>query len=320
MKYIFLWCLETKNMGSCIEFDMMCEYIYRGNLNNVIHIDEKNIHDFDLKDMIENQDYKMIILASIQILRKTNDFMRYIYQLPYIPKLKECIFIHMGDEGFDRPSDTDRNKLYSLFKGVVRFGNKDITKVSENIPVLPMGYISGMYGDGSILKSSQRKYIWAWLGSLKLDRRNMLETLSNTTQGEYFIRNSQNWKKAMHLSGPESKKIIRHSKFVPCSCGNAHVEGARYAEALESGAIPLIKKYKIGEVAELRFGFDDYYTLLFKNPHPLPSFYDWNEMKDFIDNISDTDLDILQNKCINWWVETKTFFGLELSNFIKSKY
>ena len=44
MKYVFLWLnQDTTCLGSCIEFEMIDEYITRGGFHDVIHIDNKNI-------------------------------------------------------------------------------------------------------------------------------------------------------------------------------------------------------------------------------------------------------------------------------------
>ena len=119
MKYVFLWLnIDTSSLGSCIEFEMIDEYITRGCLNDVIHIDNKNINNYDLRSLIENNNYRLVILATINTLRTLNSFFTEIKKLDYYPKFNQCILIHFGDEGFDRPCDSDRNKLYSLFKNI----------------------------------------------------------------------------------------------------------------------------------------------------------------------------------------------------------
>lgn len=319
MKYVFLWLnQDTTNLGSCIEFEMIDEYITRGGLNDVIHIDNKNINNYDLRSLIENNNYRLVILATINTLRTLNCFFTEIKKLDYYPKFNQCTLIHMGDEGFNTPCDSERNKLYTLFKNVIRFGNKDSNKYSKSIHVVPMGYISGMRRDDAPLTlASQRKYNWVWFGAIKLDRQHMINSLKLIEPCYYY--NSRTWGGSMNNIGNNTKKFLRIAKFVPCSCGNAHVEGARYAEALESGAIPLIKKYRKGELKALRTGFDDYYSLLFEDSsYPLPSFYEWEHMKSFIENISDDDLDILQKKCLDWWIKNKDYFGKKMCDVIRS--
>ena len=315
MSSIFLWLgIDTNKLSSCIEFSMMSEYIKYGNFSNIIHIDDNNIYNYDLKDLICNQKYKLVVLATINLLKNLNDFMKKISGLKYIPKLKECYFIHLGDEGFDRPNNNDREKLYSLFKNVIRFGNKDLNKHKNSVLVIPMGYISGMENDCDILISSKRQYKWCWLGTVKLDREMMLSTMSSVSP--HMIIKTRHWGKSMTNIGEKSKKILRNSIFVPCSCGNAHVEGARYAEALESGAIPLIKKYENGEVSKLRFGFGNYYEILFQEKHPLPVFDTWDEMKTFIESVDYNQINMLQHECIEWWRKIKIKFGKKLHKVI----
>lgn len=75
MKYVFLWLnIDTTRLGSCIELEMIDEYITRGCLNDVIHIDNKNINNYDLRSLIENNNYRLVILATINTLRTLNGF------------------------------------------------------------------------------------------------------------------------------------------------------------------------------------------------------------------------------------------------------
>ena len=181
MSAIFFWLnINTKSLGSCIELDMMKEYISFSKLNNVIHIDKNNIDSYNLEELIESKNYKFVLLATIRELISIKHFFKAIQKLSYIPKLSQSTFIHLGDEGFDRPSDNDREKLYSLFKNVIRFGNKDLEKHSNSILVVPMGYISGMNNTcNDLIKASNRKYKWGWLGQIKLDRKIMINNLCN---------------------------------------------------------------------------------------------------------------------------------------------
>ena len=102
MKYVFLWLnQDTTYLGSCIEFEMIDEYITRGGFHDVIHIDNKNINNYDLRSLIENNNYRLVILATINTLRTLNRFFTEIKKLDYYPKFDQCTLIHMGDEGFD---------------------------------------------------------------------------------------------------------------------------------------------------------------------------------------------------------------------------
>lgn len=315
MTVCIIWFCDSQNLSSCIEYDMVCEYFKKGGVDDIIHYDENTKID---SSTVKSPSNKVYIFASVQVCRTLVTFDEYVkrhFPLDVLPSFSSCTFIHAGDEGLCDPPVNEREILYSRFKNVVRFGNRANEHHSPSLTVVPMGYISGMGNtEVELLSSSKRTNIWCWFGSVKLDRLNMVRAIQVVKP--HVFHNSRGWGNSMKNIGENTKSVLRDSRFVPCTAGNCHVEGARWAEAIESGAIPLIKTYTTNECIRIRMplrnGFGNYYDTLFEESHPFPMFSYWRDMVTFMKTITDSEVDILQKNCMEFWDKMKVKFGRKL--------
>lgn len=157
---------------------------------------------------------------------------------------------------------------------------------TNNTLVIPLGYINGFYNRESKIKPiKDRKYYWSWVGFLKSDRYEMINTFWRIW-GNITICNA-------NIPTKEVFDIYSDSIFVPCGRGNFSLECFRNYEATISGAIPVV----VGSQEELD------YTYGFEEKPPWIYAHSWQEALGKCQEIqfNSDKLQEMQNENIAWW-------------------
>jgi len=187
--------------------------------------------------------------------------------LNYLKKFEEQKFdfylLHFSNENLNH--DTS---YYSKAKHVFRnYFDKNI--LEKNVTFIPLGIKSGFLNHHKSVETVGKKFDFSFIGQPKSDRYELLSVLEKLEKN--FIHKTNNWNCSTSLSQEECKSIYRETKFVPCPMGWVHPDSFRIMESLESGSIPVIKKYDGLNFTEFTFG---------KNP--LPVIDDWNSLNDLL--------------------------------------
>jgi len=174
----------------------------------------------------------------------------------------------------------------------------------ENVLTVPLGYKGGIKNrNKDYLRSDQKKYDFSFVGQLKNDRFNLVSEISKFDR--VFIHKTNKWDCPTSIGPVEMGEIYSSTLLVPCPMGNINIDSFRICEVLESGSIPIIKKYN---------GYD-YFEKIF-GEHPIPIVNDWNEITNVYDKILvNPDYEI--EKINNWYYDFKNKLRTTIYNKIK---
>jgi hypothetical protein len=167
----------------------------------------------------------------------------------------------------------------------------------KNITIVPLGFQTGFKNYSNNINLKCRKYSFAFIGQVKSDRKLLLKNLESVPNT--FIHITKQWNCPTALNTYETCNIYSNTYLIPCPKGWIHADTFRICEALECGAIPILKKY------------DSYsYEWLGEN-HPIPMLDDWDDIQKLSLNIPK-----LQKDCYEWYSQKKikTFFGSIIKN------
>lgn len=160
----------------------------------------------------------------------------------------------------------------------------------DNLEAIPLGYLNGYIRDTSLIKpSSDRRYMWSWVGRLKLDRAEML-TKFWAMWNNLVITNSD-------ITQAELYKIYSDSVFVPGGRGNSSLDCWRLCEATVAGAIPVV----VGSEEEI-----DHTFRFFDNLPPWVYAQDWDSAVRKCQEVqfNPDRLNEMQANNVNWWERT----------------
>lgn len=172
----------------------------------------------------------------------------------------------------------------------------------SNVLTLPLGYKTGIVNKNSNPKNLKDKsYDFCFIGQLKWDRFRLVDILKDKNS---YIHTISKWACPTSLSASKMQEIFELTKLIPCPMGNIMPETFRFYETLESGSIPVIKKYN----------GHDYYSSFYGN-HPIPVVDDWSELPSMLEKIILEGYDKKVIEVNNWYVETKK----QIRNLVYSK-
>ena len=143
----------------------------------------------------------------------------------------------------------------------------------KNVYFLPLGY-KAKFGliDEKPLKYSEREYDTNFIGQLKSDRFSLLGVINGVDNK--FIHVISGWNSTDSLSTGKMCEIYNKTLLIPCPMGNVNPDSFRICESLESGSIPVIKKYENYDYFDKIYG-----------ESPIPKVNDWGELPDLLDEI-----------------------------------
>lgn len=204
---------------------------------------------------------------------------------------------HISNEQLNHECD-----YYDLSKNVFR-NYYDYSINKKNVITLPLGYKGGFRNDSNvILTHEEKKYDVCFVGQLKNDRVELINEFSRFDKS--FIHTINKWDCPSSISAENLKKIYSETLIVPCPMGNVNFDSFRICEVLESGSIPIIRKYD---------GID-YFRRIFGN-HPIPEIEKWSQLSDIYKTImNDPNKKILEIN--NWYNDFKESLRNKLYNLI----
>lgn len=226
---------------------------------------------------------------------------------------KRAFLVDLADENYDF-----HPQIYCNFLGVFRCYWSGVFR-RERVHPIPLGIMHHRFGTArSFTKSSERQYIWSFLGQInKSSRPEIAKHLSRLEPHILFATDAtaslSTWNvldgQKRRLSQDRCRDILLDSVFVPAAMGNVNLECWRIYEALEAGAIPIVERRPTL----------DYFSEMW-GKHPIPTVSSWKEASRFIHEMmgSSTKLDRLQSECLEWWAHQQEQWAESIRAFIQN--
>jgi len=254
-------------------------------------------YDYITKDLFSLFDVEVFVLTDDYNLFIDNSLIVYSSDDRTLSKkiqnyLEECDskklkynLLHLSNEQLNHNCD-----YYSNAKVVFR-NYFDPSIKQKNVVVLPLGYKTG-FTNNNPKKLKDKKYDYCFIGQPKWDRFQLIDIIKKN--GNSYIHTINQWDSPQSLKSKEMQDILKLTKIVPCPMGNILPETFRFYETLESGSIPVIRRYN----------GSDYYSGFFKN-HPIPTVNDWNELPLVMDSLINNGYDSTCTNINNWYATIK---------------
>lgn len=206
---------------------------------------------------------------------------------------------HMGDETFNN----DINFYSSTWFNFRNYYNgMYMHQYQDSLEYAPLGKKNGLGNQNPItfLKSSERKYLCNFIGSLRANRKYALEQVSYK-RDDCFISSGKGWVSASEMNSVDVRHVYLNSKFTICPFGN-NEESLRFYESLEFGAIPIAESSKsmFGDFINDGVGSSS-------EPPPIVRVADWKNVDVMLRYYDERpeELDELQARMIAWWNDRK---------------
>jgi len=224
--------------------------------------------EIEVKLILDNLDVfieNCLIIYSCDTRELNKDFRDYFVN--YKNKGIKFNLFHISNEQLNHNCD-----YYDYAEVVIRnYYDPNINK--QNVLTVPLGYKGGIKNQNqNYLKFNQKKYDFCFIGQLKRDRHNLIKQISKFEK--VFIHFTDRWNCPTSISAKEMGEIYSSTLLVPCPMGNVNFDTFRICEVLESGSIPIVKKYN----------GDNYFEKIF-GENPIPIINDWDEIINVYDNI-----------------------------------
>jgi len=279
-KLNLVWMLDENFGSSGSSMEKIFEYDYI--INNLFSLFEKQIHCIKINEKKPHIENSLIIYSN-------NSYNLDDRLLNYFVELKnnniDFNIFHLSNESLNHNFN-----YYSLAKKVFRnYIYPNIT--NANVLTLPLGYKSGIKFLEPV-KERNKKYKFCFVGQPKNDRFELINVLNEHDNN--FIHLTKQWDCPTSLNTQEYQHKLSETLFVPCPAGNVHVDTFRLFEILETGSIPILKKYTNPE----------YYHLLLGN-HPLPVISNWSELKIVESKLLDYGYDKKCEEIRSWYLSYK---------------
>jgi hypothetical protein len=238
----------------------------------------------------------------------------------YFRYMKENSYVNFGSFLIGDETMTISTTYYNFTSFVFRmYYNKEFQKRFSNVHYLPLGPKAGLeYLNPSIMiRSSQRRILLNFVGSLRSNRAEALQSYQYK-RNESYIFSDTTWADAKtNLDIYYYKNVLRESIFTLCPWGN-NEETFRFFESLEYGAIPIFQKSrsKFGDYIFDGLGPDINGTV------PIVFIDEWSELDaklEFYDK-NRSELDVLQEKMVSWWLNKKNEFQIKVKNIIDESF
>ena len=240
------------------------------------HLDYSNVSNWEKLDNIND-------IISNNVFIFTSNLNDYSKILNMVKLLKPIVIIHLSDEWGNKECFQN---LYRHTKLLLRQHHHSNYNPNPSIKYMPLGYMNGMlesnYMDLQLKLPTERKYKWSFIGSIKKDRRDMINEMSSITPSY-----------SGKLDKTKMRDLYRDSIFVPNGRGNRKLDCFRLYEASLCGAIPIV----VGSKKEIEETFCQE-----ENP-PWLMFESWGEARrECLELLKDVDgLNELSKKHISWW-------------------
>ncbi len=220
-------------------------------------------------------------------------------------RCKNIVLVHLSDEWFSSGFG-----LYRHFDAVVRNFYTYLAD-SDGIFTIPEGYSVGTPVGQAVVPADRRRYAWSFVGEVKASRFEMVAALDGFEPQRFSKTSSISDVSGTKLTKAEYNAILAESVFSPCPMGNAILETWRLYESLEIGCIPITEK---------RRGMDYFHNLF--GPHPIPSFIDWSEARQYAEALHADIPSLLrkQSEIGEWWAAYKVKLRLQMRQAVATSY
>jgi GR25 family glycosyltransferase involved in LPS biosynthesis len=160
--------------------------------------------------------------------------------------------------------------------------------IRANVVHLPLGYLNGKGGNGTIQVASHRPLTWTFAGAA--DRNNRVEIIKNLVKRfpKNYVHLTPTWGTDKNMPADKYVGMLQDSQYIPCLDGFYNTESYRFYEALEQGAIPVVCKDKQMSYENILCG------------GPLLLLDDWST--DFTEGVN---VDEKQKELVYWWSSFK---------------
>jgi hypothetical protein len=256
--------------------------------------------EFEKIEIFDNKTYNTVLNDSVIIYSNNSDGVSEEF-ISYLKKYKENNYtfylFHLSNENLNH-----NYEYYELSNHVFRtyFDEKIIT---DKILFVPLGVKSGFLNKKSDFSLNQKDINFSFIGQPKSDRGELISILESLPNN--FIHKTNSWNCSTSISQNECINIYMKTKFVPCPMGWSNPDSYRIMESLESGSIPIIKKYDNLNYFEKVWGNS-----------PIPVVSEWEELINF-SNLSDKEYFDLYKRVFDWYPKFKENLSLNIKNIIK---
>ena len=148
-----------------------------------------------------------------------------------------------------------------------------------------------------------RVYDYSFAGQVTHKRREDCMKAATQMTPHGFLYHTAGF--AQGLPRQDYYDVMVHSKFVLCPSGPCTPDSFRFAEALESGCVPIV------DAISPRPGHPEGYWEYLFNTIPFPVIYDWSELPELFHKILPR-FDELQEACADWWSAQKDSYVKQL--------
>ena len=229
-----------------IKNDIFNNNLYKRNIKFIFFSGDSNCYKIS-NNLLKNKKNIIILNRSISVY----------YITKMIEVIKPIAIFHLSDEeGIDHKyyltyKKYKINYLFHQYNFNINYGINQIQ--------IPIGYATSFLSNKSSLRinSDQIKlkpYDFSFIGTIKSDRKEMIEKFSNIFKNNYVSSSSTNWSnpRIQKIKPNEMYKIYEKSLFIPIGRGFRSLDCFRLYECIVAGSIPVI----CGNEKEIKVSFN----------------------------------------------------------------
>lgn len=255
-------------MYSEFEFEWITEVLFAG-------IAQERIMDCGSLQTVRDG---AVIIYSCNQPAVGDPFLRYLDR--YAESGCRFLLLHLSNENLNHDGS-----YYAQARRVFRnYFDPSIT--APNVTYLPLGFQSGFLNRaGSVPGPAERLHDAAFIGQPKNDRVELIQVVS--TLPRHFLHVTKAWACQTSLSPAEVSRVYASTRYVPCPKGWIHEDSFRICEALEWGAVPVLRRY----------GPVDFFSKTLPG-HPFPVIESWEDLPGMV---ASTDYERLFSESRRWY-------------------
>jgi hypothetical protein len=268
-------------------------------------------YNYIINDLLEDVDKEVILSAEFPDEFEDNTIVIYSCDSPNVSEKlikllenskkenKKIILFHLSNEQLNH-----NYHYYKLCNFVFRSYYDPNIKLN-NVKTIPLGYKGKLINRNyNFTKFNDKTYSVFFYGQPKSDRYELIDTIRYIENSYIFTTNG--WNDPKSLSVNEIGDIISKTLLIPCPMGNINPDSFRICEVLESGSIPVVKKYG---------GYDYFYNVFGDNP--IPSLNSWSEIFNLYEEIKKNP-DKLLSEINNWYIDFKKKLKSEIFQILQN--
>lgn len=146
------------------------------------------------------------------------------------------------------------------------------------------------------LEDDGRRHAWSFAGQITHPRRLELEAVLQRRELGYFLPTKGF---TQGLPPDDYRRLLVHTKIVPCPSGPATVDTFRLYEALDAGCVPIVET----DTPDRRM--PGYWPRLFGPGCPIPVVESWYQLDADLPRLL-AEWDTLSKEVRSWWLDWRT--------------